>query len=181
MDGFELCRRVKANERFRTIPLFFIRPPISAGKMKGCDGAWRLALSCKADGNGGIFRAISEVMEKHRTGYIPVRDLPAEITVLDRMQIETYARKLDKKVRELEKERKALRKSKLLLEQKMIDLEKEIAERKKMEKEVQKRIKELEDFYDMAVGREIKMIELKNEIKELKQELEKIRKGNSVK
>ena len=62
------------------------------------------------------------------------------------------------------------------LEQKMIDLEKEIAERKKMEKEVQKRVKDLEDFYDMAIGRELKMIELKNEIKELKEELSKYKK-----
>ena len=37
--------------------------------------------------------------------------LPAEMTELDRMQVEVYARKLDKKVRELEKEREAIRRA----------------------------------------------------------------------
>lgn len=41
------------------------------------------------------------------------------------------------------------------------------------EKELQKRIKELEQFYDIAIGRELRMIELKKEIKKLKEELKK--------
>jgi PAS domain S-box-containing protein len=52
----------------------------------------------------------------------------------------------------------------------------DITERKKAEAEIQNRVKELEDFYDMAVGRELKMIELKEEIAELKEELEKHKK-----
>lgn len=44
------------------------------------------------------------------------------------------------------------------------------------QKELEKRIKELEDFYDMAIGRELRMIELKNEIESLKKELEKYKK-----
>lgn len=47
---------------------------------------------------------------------------------------------------------------------------------KKREEELEKRVQELEDFYDMAVGRELRMIELKDEIKELKEELEKLKK-----
>jgi len=39
--------------------------------------------------------------------------------------------------------------------------------------EVRKRMKELESFHKLAVGRELKMIELKKEIKRLKEELEK--------
>lgn len=42
-----------------------------------------------------------------------------------------------------------------------------------MEDEIKKRVKELEEFYEMAVGRELKMIELKEEIERLKEELEK--------
>jgi methyl-accepting chemotaxis protein len=41
------------------------------------------------------------------------------------------------------------------------------------EEELKKRVKELEEFYDMAVGRELRMIELKEEIESLKKELEK--------
>jgi len=46
-------------------------------------------------------------------------------------------------------------------------------ELKKNEKELQKRVEELEEFYDMAVGRELRMVELKNEIERLKKDLEK--------
>jgi PAS domain S-box-containing protein len=53
---------------------------------------------------------------------------------------------------------------------------KDITERKKTEAELKKRIQELEDFYDMAVGRELRMKELKEEIEDLKEELEKYKK-----
>jgi len=49
----------------------------------------------------------------------------------------------------------------------------DISGRKTAHEEIEKRVKELEDFYDMAVGRELKMIELKEKIEELKEELEK--------
>jgi hypothetical protein len=52
-------------------------------------------------------------------------------------------------------------------------LQKKIRERKQMEEELKKRIKDLEEFYNMAVGREIRMIELKEEIESLKKELGK--------
>jgi C4-dicarboxylate-specific signal transduction histidine kinase len=68
------------------------------------------------------------------------------------------------------------------LEEKVIertaDLKAEIAERKraeeemkKLEKALQKRVKELEEFYDMAIGRELRMKELKEEIESLKKKL----------
>jgi PAS domain S-box-containing protein len=44
---------------------------------------------------------------------------------------------------------------------------------KKHEEELQKRVRELEEFYNMAVGRELRMIELKKEIERLKKDLEK--------
>jgi PAS domain S-box-containing protein len=52
-------------------------------------------------------------------------------------------------------------------------LEEKVRERTK---ELQEKIKELEKFHKLAVGRELKMIELKKEIKRLKMELEKIKK-----
>ena len=52
----------------------------------------------------------------------------------------------------------------------------DITERKKMEKEVKERIEELEKFYEMAIGRELRMKELKDEIKRLQIELAKYQK-----
>jgi len=46
-------------------------------------------------------------------------------------------------------------------------------------KELQEKINELEKFSKLAVGRELKMIELKEEIKRLEEELEKLRKHES--
>lgn len=47
----------------------------------------------------------------------------------------------------------------------------DITEKKKADDELKKKIKELEEFYDMAVGRELKMVELKEEIERLGGEL----------
>jgi PAS domain S-box-containing protein len=52
----------------------------------------------------------------------------------------------------------------------------DITERKRMEEELRKRIEDLEKFYDMAVSRELKMKEMKNEIESLKAELSKYKK-----
>jgi PAS domain S-box-containing protein len=54
----------------------------------------------------------------------------------------------------------------------------DISEHKKMEDELKNRVKELEDFYNMSVGRELRMIELKKEIERLKEELEKYKKDS---
>jgi len=47
----------------------------------------------------------------------------------------------------------------------------DISERLELESSLKKRVKELEMFYDMAVGREVKMTELKEEIERLKKGL----------
>lgn len=52
----------------------------------------------------------------------------------------------------------------------------DITERRRIEKELKKRVKELEEFYDIAVGRELKMKELKAVIEKLRKELEECRK-----
>ena len=52
----------------------------------------------------------------------------------------------------------------------------DITDRKKAEEEIHQRVKELEDFYTMAVGRELRMIELKEQIESLKEELEQYKK-----
>jgi HAMP domain-containing protein len=51
------------------------------------------------------------------------------------------------------------------------DLNKEIADRKKAEERLQDNVKELEQFNQLAVGRELKMIELKEQVNELLRQL----------
>ncbi|MFZ5906400.1 MAG: PAS domain S-box protein [Nitrospirota bacterium] len=52
----------------------------------------------------------------------------------------------------------------------------DISDRKKADEEIQHRVRELEEFYNMAVGRELRMKQLKEEINDLKEELEQYRK-----
>lgn len=47
----------------------------------------------------------------------------------------------------------------------------DVTERVKLERDLEKRVRELEEFYEMAVGRELRMIELKEEIARLREEL----------
>lgn len=51
-----------------------------------------------------------------------------------------------------------------------------VTERVRLENDLKKRVKELEEFYDMAVGRELRMTGLKNEIERLREELSKYKK-----
>lgn len=53
-------------------------------------------------------------------------------------------------------------------------------ELRKREEELKNRVKELEDFYNMSVGRELKMKELKEEIESLKDELTKYRRDKDI-
>ncbi|MEW6053483.1 MAG: GAF domain-containing protein [Nitrospirota bacterium] len=66
------------------------------------------------------------------------------------------------------------------------NLETHLAERKKTEEalkqsrtEILEKVRELESFYDMAVGRELRMIELKEQMEELKEELKRARRTGS--
>jgi len=65
-----------------------------------------------------------------------------------------------------------IRESKKLRE----ELEQKVQERTK---ELQKRVEELEKFHRLTIGREVKMIELKTEIKRLKEELKRYKNQES--
>jgi len=111
MDGFELCRRVKTNEQLRAIPFVFYTATYidqKDEKLAMALGASRFLI--KPMEPGAFFNDIRGIIEEHQARKLPVPDhLPADMTELDRMQVETLARKLDKKVRELEQERKEIR------------------------------------------------------------------------
>ena len=75
MDGFELCRRVKTDERLHTIPFVFY----TATYIEDKDEKLAMALGAsrfliKPMEPEEFFRTISEVIEEHRAGHLPVPD-----------------------------------------------------------------------------------------------------------
>lgn len=57
----------------------------------------------------------------------------------------------------------------------MVGIAKDITKEVEAEEELKRKMRELEDFYNMAIGREMKMIELKNEIAKLREEIRRLR------
>ncbi len=55
----------------------------------------------------------------------------------------------------------------------VVEIRRDVTSNMQLNEEVKKRVRELEEFYDMAVGRELKMIELKEEVERLKKALRK--------
>ena len=111
MDGFELCRKVKTDERLRTIPFVFYTATFIEAKDE------KLAISLGASDfllkpmtPEDLFRAIKDIINEHQQNRLHVPEQPlATAEELTAMQLEALARKLDKKVRELEEERENLR------------------------------------------------------------------------
>jgi len=93
-------------------------------------------------------------------------------------ELEELNKELEKRVKERTKE---LEEAKTVLEVKVEARTKELRELaegleeevKRRTKEIQERVEELERFHRLAVGRELKMVALKEEIEKLKKELEK--------
>jgi uncharacterized membrane protein YjjP (DUF1212 family) len=91
---------------------------------------------------------------------------------------------LDVAANELQKAKSELEESKIALEIKVRARTRELQELTRMQEEIikertaelQKRLEELERFQRLIVGRELKMIELKKEVKRLQEELEKYKK-----
>jgi PAS domain S-box-containing protein len=110
MNGFELCRRIKTEDRLRTIPFIFYTATFvdqKDEKLAMALGASRFLI--KPMDPTDFFRAVREVIREYETNKLSVPDRPlAEMKDVCQMQAEALARKLDKKVRELETERKAL-------------------------------------------------------------------------
>jgi hypothetical protein len=103
MNGFELCHRVKTDPRLQTIPFIFYTATFVGQQDE------QLALSLGASRflvkpmePEAFFQAIDEVISVYHAQHLPVPESPlADESVLEHMQSEALARKLDKKVREL--------------------------------------------------------------------------------
>jgi len=101
----------------------------------------------------------------------------------DIKELVEYQEKLEKEVK---KKTEELEEAKTVLEIKVRARTKELKELaegleeevKRRTKELQEKVAELERFQKLAVGRELKMVKLKEEIKRLKEELEKCRGQN---
>jgi PAS domain S-box-containing protein len=104
MDGFELCRSVKQDERLRAIPFVFYTATFiehQDEKLAMSLGASRFLI--KPMEPDEFFESIRGVIDEHRHSEHPASEGPViEITELDRMHVEVLARKLDKKVHQLE-------------------------------------------------------------------------------
>jgi methyl-accepting chemotaxis protein len=130
-----------------------------------------------------ILRRIIDPLRKMRAvcEEIGKGNLNIKMEVKSKTEIGDLADTFNEMIKDLEKSHRALEESKKILEIKVAARTKELKELveqretviKERTKELQKKIEELERFHRLAVGRELRMIELKKEIKKLKKELEK--------
>jgi nitrate/nitrite-specific signal transduction histidine kinase len=109
-----------------------------------------------------------------------------EFTIKEENEIGELATGLNEMIKELRRSHDALQEAKTTLEIRVRARTREIEEvvksldQKVKERtgELQDRLKELERFHKLAVGRELKMVELKNKIKALKDKLKEYESGS---
>jgi len=113
MDGFEFCRKVKADPALKNIPFIFYTATYTEHK----DEELALALGAdrfviKPQEISVFMEIIRETLTQFKTEQISTSHEPQKkYPELDQMYIHSIGRKLDKKVFELEREREALSKS----------------------------------------------------------------------
>jgi signal transduction histidine kinase len=158
MDGFELCRRVKQDERLRQVAFIFYSATFVEKKDE------QLALSLGASRflvkplePREFLDAVESVIDEHRAHRLSVPDRPlGQAEQLDHMHVEALTRKLEKKVNQLEAERDALASS----EENYRQLNETLEER------IKKAVDELrdKDRWLMIKGRQAVMGELISDI-----------------
>jgi len=108
-------------------------------------------------------------------------NLSIKVNVKSSTEIEELATTFNEMIKDLEKSHIALEEGKAVLEIKVKARTKELSELaesldeqvKERTKGLQEKLEELEKFHQLTVGRELKIVVLKDEIKKLKKELEK--------
>jgi len=116
---------------------------------------------------------ITDLCEKARKG-----NLKVQAKIKSKTEIGQLAEAFNRMIRDLNKYQVALKEAKDVLEVKVKARTKELEELSTKQedtiqektKQLRKRVSDLERFYRLTVGRELKMIELKKEIQELKKE-----------
>ncbi len=134
-----------------------------------------------------LAKGITNPLERLRKGVEIVGrgNLEHRIKIKTGDEIEELANSFNQMAEDLKKSYAALEESKTVLEIKVAARTKELKELaesleekvKERTKELQERLDELEKFHRLTVGRELKMVELKEEIKKLREELEKGEEG----
>ncbi len=113
MDGFEFCRRIKKDDKLRTIPFVFYTATYVDQQDE--DLAMSLGASrfvVKPMEMDSFLALIQEVLEEHKKHILPVPDsVQAGDEELEQKHSDALIRKLDKKVKEIEQERLALKES----------------------------------------------------------------------
>ncbi|MCD5396467.1 MAG: HAMP domain-containing protein [Candidatus Pacebacteria bacterium] len=112
-------------------------------------------------------------------------NLNVKIRPYTRDEIGQLAEEFNEMIKKLKESHEVLEDEKKVLEIRVKARTKELEELaqfldekvKERTKELQERVKELEKFHKFTVGREIKMVELKNKIKKLEEELKKYKKN----
>jgi len=113
MDGFDLCRKVKADPELKKIPFIFY----TATYVERQDEELALALGAsrfviKPLEPQALMAIIQEVLAASQAEDVTDPHEPQkEESALEEMHLHSVGRKLDKKVKELEQEREALKKS----------------------------------------------------------------------
>ena len=108
-------------------------------------------------------------------------NLEVKVPTISKTEIGELATTFNEMIKDLRESQEALEEAKTVLEIKVAARTRELEELaqsleekvKEKTKELQERVAELERFQRLTVGRELKMIELKEEIKKLKEELGK--------
>lgn len=129
-----------------------------------------------------IFSPLSRLRET--IAMIQRGDEKATVDIKADNEIGDVSKSFNEMIKELRESHIALQEAKTTLEIRVRARTKEIEEVaksldhkvKERTKELQEKLRELERFHRLAVGRELKMIELKKEIKELKKRLSKYEK-----